>query len=69
MIITRTPEGLDKPAVVVGATDEDGHFEVKSLPGTGIGYQASKGCALTLAAGLALATGGAAVIKAIWGLT
>jgi len=36
VIITRTPEGLDKPAVVVGGTDEEGRFEVKSLPGNGM---------------------------------
>jgi hypothetical protein len=45
------------------------HYTRLSLPGTGIGYQSSKGCALTLAAGLALAAGGAAAVKVIWGLT
>ena len=39
-----------------------------SLPGTGIGYRSSKGCATSLSAGLALALGGAAAIKAAWTL-
>ena len=36
VIIARTPEGIDKPARVVGATDEEGNFEVRSQPGTGL---------------------------------
>jgi TonB family protein len=35
-VVARTPEGLDRPAVVVGGTDADGRFEVKGQPGVGI---------------------------------
>ena len=34
-VIVRTPEGAEKPAVVVGGTDDDGRFEVKGQPGVG----------------------------------
>jgi TonB family protein len=35
-VVVRTPEGIEKPAVVVGGTDEDGRFVVKGQPGVGI---------------------------------
>jgi len=35
-VVIRSPEGLDRPAVVVGGTDAEGRFEVKGLPGTGM---------------------------------
>ena len=41
-----------------------------SLPGTGMGYQTSKGgCVLALAAGAAMVAGGAAAASIIWGLS
>jgi hypothetical protein len=46
------------------------HYTRLSVPGTGIGYQARRGCALAMAAGVAVA-GGAAAVGAIciWGMS
>jgi TonB family protein len=35
-VVLRTPEGVEKPAIVVGGTDADGRFEVKGQPGAGL---------------------------------
>jgi TonB family protein len=35
-IVSRTPEGVDKPAVIVGGTDAEGRFEVMGQPGVGM---------------------------------
>jgi TonB family protein len=35
-VVVHAPDGVDKAAVVVGATDEEGRFEVKGQPGVGV---------------------------------
>ena len=35
-VVVHSPEGVDKLAVVVGATDMEGRFEVKGQPGVGV---------------------------------
>lgn len=37
-----------------------------SLPGTGVGYQTGKGCALALGVGIGIAAGGAWLARALW---
>ena len=35
-VVLRTPEGVEKTAIVVGGTDAEGRFEVKGQPGAGL---------------------------------
>jgi len=35
-VVVRTPDGIEKPAMVVGGTDAEGRFEVKGEPGLGL---------------------------------
>jgi len=35
-VVVRTPEGIEKPAMVVAGTDAEGRFEVKGQPGVGM---------------------------------